>query len=113
MHGTACAASITTRLSLERYALSAESSRTVNPRSTDDRRSGASMTTSPTVLSVASTDAITFVTVPTCACSLIQRWHFFSPPYFSSNHRAYVLVAKPVESVANEATGGAGRGQPR
>jgi hypothetical protein len=44
--------------------------------------------TSPTMLSVASTDAITFVTVPTCACSLIQRWHFFSPPYFSSNHRA-------------------------
>jgi hypothetical protein len=28
------------------------------------------------------------VTVPTCACALTQRWHFFSPPYFSSNQRA-------------------------
>jgi len=59
------------------------------------------MTGSPTLLSVASTDAITFVSVPTCACSLIQRWQRFSCPYFSSNQRAYVFVANPVLSVAN------------
>src|SRR5690606_31795843 len=88
MYGAAPAASIAVRLSFDRYALSADSSLTLNPRATDDARSGASITESPTVLSVASTEAITFVTVPTCAWSLIQRWHFFSVPYFSSNHRA-------------------------
>lgn len=46
------------------------------------------MTESPTLLSVASTDAIAWVSVPTWAWSLIQRWHFFSPPNFSSNQRA-------------------------
>lgn len=46
------------------------------------------MTGSPTLLSVASTEAMTCVIVPTCAWSLIQRCHFFSPPYLSSNQRA-------------------------
>jgi hypothetical protein len=72
----------------ERYALSADTSRTWNPRATDDARSGLIITESPTVLSVASTDARTFVTVPTCACSVIQRCERFSVPYFSSNQRA-------------------------
>jgi hypothetical protein len=40
------------------------------------------------LLSVTSTAVITFVTVPTGAWALTQRWHFFSPPYFSSNQRA-------------------------
>lgn len=77
-YGTAPTASTAVRFSFDRYALSALSSRTLNPRATDDARSGASMTESPTVLSVASAEAMTFVMVPTCACSLIQRWHFFS-----------------------------------
>jgi hypothetical protein len=57
MYGVAPTSSIAVRLSLLRYALSALSSRTSKPRATDDARSGVSMTESPTVLSVASTDA--------------------------------------------------------
>src|SRR5262249_3900190 len=93
-------AATSSRLSRDRYALSAGTSLTVKflaVVSTSGLNCGLSAASGPSM----TTAVTTFVLVPVIACAFTQVRPERSTPYFSSYHRTKRDVEKPVESGAN------------